>query len=137
MIVADTNLIAYLLIEGEHTAVAREVWRRDPHWLAPPLWRSEFLSVLTLSVEAGVLAPRDAHRTWTAACALMGGHEIEPGGTEVLDAALEHPISAYDAHFVVVAEHLGLPLVTSDRRILRARPHLALSPQAFARGSPA
>ena len=29
MIVADTNLVCYLLIEGERTAAARSAWQRE------------------------------------------------------------------------------------------------------------
>ncbi len=44
MIVADTNLIAYRLIEGEQTELALAVWAKEPEWFVPPLWRHEFLS---------------------------------------------------------------------------------------------
>jgi len=55
VIVSDTNLVAYLLINGDHTATARAVYQRDPDWRLPPLWRAEFLNVLTTTVRKGVL----------------------------------------------------------------------------------
>ena len=49
MIVVDTNVIAYLFLEGEHTQEAEEVLKIDPDWVSTTrLWRSEFRSVLAL-----------------------------------------------------------------------------------------
>lgn len=132
MIVADTNLVSYLLIDGEHTEGARAVWGVDADWRLPPLWRAEFLSVLTLSTRVGVLDRAGALLVWRRATALFGSREIDPSGESVLAAALRDGISAYDAQFVALAEHLGVPLVTADKALLRARPDLARSIRAFA-----
>lgn len=48
MIVADTNLIAYLWISGEKSELADQVFQKDPSWIAPVLWRSEFRNVLSM-----------------------------------------------------------------------------------------
>ncbi|MCK6526684.1 type II toxin-antitoxin system VapC family toxin [Myxococcota bacterium] len=120
MIVADTNLVSYLLIEGEQTEGARAVWSMDPDWRLPPLWRAEFLNVLATSARAGVLDREQALLVWGRATALFGGGEVEPEGEAVLEVALRWGLSAYDAQFVCVAERLGVPLVTADKAILRA-----------------
>lgn len=135
MIVADTNLAAYLVLEGDHTDLARRVRARDPDWRVPPLWRSEFLNVLATAFRAGVVDDTQALAAWRAAVAILGAGEVEPGAEAVLSSALRRGITAYDAQFVVAAERLGVPLVTSDRGLLRACPDVAISPVRFVEGA--
>jgi len=42
----DTNVVAYLLLNGPHTAQAEALLAHDPDWVGPPLWRSELRIVL-------------------------------------------------------------------------------------------
>lgn len=134
MIVADTTLVSYLLVTGEHTEAARAAWARDRQWVLPSLWRSEYLSVLATSVRARVLHREQASAAWRAGVRLFGRSEREPDGEAVLGAALEYGISAYDAQFIVVAKELGVPLVTSDRKLRAACRALTVSLVDFARG---
>jgi predicted nucleic acid-binding protein len=131
VIVADTNLVAYLLIEGEKTDLARAVWATDSHWMLPTLWRSEFLNVLTTAVRAHVLTLIQAHDTWHVAQTVFGQSEVEPSGDAVLETAAARNLSAYDAQFVVAAADLEVPLVTSDRRLLQACLDIAVTPEKF------
>jgi len=117
VIVADTNLVGYLLIEGERTADVREVWSKDPEWILPSLWRSEFLNVLVTAHRASVLSRGQALLAWEHAFDLLAGNEADPTGEAVLAVAIESGVSAYDAQFVAVAQELGVPLVTADRRL--------------------
>lgn len=133
MIVADTNLVAYLLIEGTRTADAKAVWEKDSQWRLPTIWRSEFLNVLTTAVRANVLTLEQAHETWHIALTIFGDREVEPEGDDVLVWAAERGLSAYDAQFVVAAADLDVPLVTSDRRLLAACGDLAVNPEQFLR----
>ncbi|MBC7792673.1 MAG: type II toxin-antitoxin system VapC family toxin [Clostridia bacterium] len=133
MIVADTNLVSYLLIEGEHTEAARAVWARDRRWVLPSLWRSEYLNVLATTVRVKVLKRDEAVSAWRSGVRLFGRSEKEPDGAAVLHAAIDLGISAYDAQFVVIARELKIPLVTGDRKLLSACGDLAVSLADFVR----
>ena len=132
MIVADTNLISYLLIEGEKTELARKVWARDSDWAMPSLWKSEFLSVLVVASRAGALEEEQARLVWRRSRVFLNAIELEPDGEQVLKIAMERGISAYDAQFVAAAAELGVPLVTADKRILSRCSDLAMSLKDFA-----
>jgi predicted nucleic acid-binding protein len=55
MIVADTNLIVYLFITGDQTPLAQLVLDKDPHWIVPPLLKSEFRNVLAAYIRRGMV----------------------------------------------------------------------------------
>ena len=120
MIVADTNLIAYLLILGQYTNEAESVYIKDPQWVAPLLWRSEFRNILALYVRRGLMDLNDAYGTMEQAERLMRGQEFEIVSARVLRLAATSGCSAYDCEFVALAQGLGVTMVTSDR-ILVAR----------------
>jgi len=41
VIVADTNLVAHLIMNGPNIRLAERVFESDPDWCAPLLWRSD------------------------------------------------------------------------------------------------
>lgn len=131
MIVADTNLIAYLMMEGTRTAEARAVLRADPEWAAPLPWRSEFRNVLALYMREHHLRLADARQYAHEAEALLAGHEHHVESGTVLGLAERSMCSAYDCEFVHLAQELGVPLVTSDRKLQRAFPRTAISMEGF------
>lgn len=49
-------------------------------------------------------------------------------GQEVLALALRHQCSSYYAEFVVLAQQLGCPLLTFDRKLLQLFLDLAVQP---------
>ena len=134
MIVTDTNLLAYLLLGGAGTSAARAVFLRDPDWAAPLLWRSELRSILAGYLRRGELQIGDAVAVQRMAEELLEGREHLVRSERVLRAVASSVCSAYGCEFVVLAEHLRVPLVTSDRRILRDFPAVALSPARYLEG---
>jgi len=131
VIVADSNLIAYLLIQGAQTPAAQAVLRRDSLWTAPLLWRSEFRNVLALYLRQKHLSLADALQYVEEAEALLQGNEHQVESAPVLRLAEQSGCSAYDCEFVHLAQELGVPLVTSDQRVLRAFPSVAVSMSDF------
>ena len=131
MIVADTNLIAYLLLEGEHTAVAEQVLERDHHWIAPLLWRSELRNILATYMRQDLLTLAEAVQRMELAEAFLQGREHALVSDAVLRVAERSSCAAYDCEFVVLAEEQEVPLVTSDRKVLDAFPDVAVDPASF------
>lgn len=131
MIVADTNLVAYLLLPGDQTAAARAAFARDPAWAAPLLWRSEFRNLLALYLRQGYLTLPKAIEIQRAAEELFAGREYAVSSEQVLPLAAKSGRSAYDCEFVAVALALSVPLVTSDAQILASFPEVALDLRAF------
>lgn len=126
MIVVDTNLIAYLLIGGAETTEAENTFRKDPEWCAPVLWRSEFRNILAAYMRRGSLSREGALELSHEAEQLMAGGEYQVESTAVLNLVSLSRCSAYDCEFVALAQELGVPLVTSDRLILRQFPSSAV-----------
>lgn len=131
MIVADTNLIAYLLIRSESTPAAEAVLHQDPRWAAPVLWRSELRNVLAMYLRNGHVTLPDALAYMQEAEALLAGHEYEVPSAPVLQLSMESGCSAYDCEFVHLARELDVPLVTSDRRVLEVFPDVAVAMTSF------
>ncbi len=131
MIVADTNLIAYLLVRGQYTREAESVYKKDSRWIAPLLWRSEFRNVLAFYLRRGLFGLDDALEVMDQAEQLMNGCEFEVVSARVLRLAAASGCSAYDCEFVVLARDLGALMVTSDRALVAKFKPTAVSLKAF------
>lgn len=129
MIVVDTNVIAYLLIEGEHTANAEAVFYKDADWVAPLLWRSEFRNILAHYLRRKYLQLEDAKQIMEQAEILMRGKEFNLNSRQVLDLIQNSSCSAYDCEYVALAQLLGVKLVTADKKLLAEFPATAVRMQ--------
>jgi len=126
MIVADTNIISYLLLTGEQTMQAQKALEKDPLWAAPYLWRSEFCNVLTGYVRKQLLSNQEARNYLEHAQTLLRGKEYSVIAGQVLELAIASSCTAYDCEFVALAQDLGVALVTVDKKILANFPHIAV-----------
>lgn len=126
MIVADTNVVAYLVLPSPHTALAERLFLSDPEWVAPLLWRSEMRNVLALYLRKSLVTLEQAVALQQEAEEILRGREYEIGSDEVLDLVARSPCSAYDCEFVALARSLGVPLATMDRKLVAAFPDTAV-----------
>jgi predicted nucleic acid-binding protein len=126
MIVVDTNIVAYLLIEGTHTKEARAAYLKDPEWCAPQLWRSELRSVLSLYIRKKQISEEAATDLMREAESILAGREYQVSSADIFSLVSKSQCSAYDCEFVALAKHLNVMLVTSDKQLLRAFPKIAI-----------
>lgn len=131
MIVADTTLLIHIAVPSSKPAdadAAEAVARRDAVWIVPPVWASEVRHVVAKYVRGAFMTSENAlsvvRRIETLVVVTPVSHE------EVLDAAFRFELSGYDAEYAALAERLGVPLVTSDKRVVFSVPH-AVTPAAF------
>lgn len=127
MLVIDTNVLAYLLIEGDQTAAARSLFARDADWRSEPFALIELSNVLAttmrlrgLSVAAASAIMQDARRV------IERGLHVA-ADDQVLGLAQRHAVSAYDARFLAVAQALDQKLVTADIKLRKAAPQITQS----------
>ncbi len=131
MIVVDTNVIGYLFLSNEKSAMSEEVLRKNSEWAAPVLWRSELRNVLTLYVRRGLMTLNDAQKIMNDSIDLLLGREYQVSSTQVLKLASESKCSAYDCEFVAVAIDLRVPFVTADKQLLQEFPGVAVALDKF------
>lgn len=125
MIVADTNLIAYLAMPSPYTETAERLLVREPEWVAPVLWRSEFRNVLALYLRKGLIRFEQALAIQAEMESLFQGKEYEVASLDVLSLVNQSECSAYDCEFVALAKGLGVKLVTMDRKLAVCFPETA------------
>ena len=133
MIVADANLLLYLSVEGDLTPLAEAVLEFDPVWVAPVLWRSEVRSGLGKYLQHGLMGFESVMVSWHMAEEAVGGREYAVDARKVLELAQRSKCTAYDCEYISLAQDLEVPLVTTDKQVLKAFPPVAVSLEKFAK----
>ncbi|MFN8487350.1 MAG: type II toxin-antitoxin system VapC family toxin [Caldilineaceae bacterium] len=131
MIVVDTNIIAYFYLPSLYSRQAELAQNKDAQWVAPHLWRSEFRNILALHLRQQLMTLDNALAILQQAEELMQGNEYEIPSAQILRLADASGCTAYDCEFVALAQNLGIPLITADKKLLRAFPSIALTLEQF------
>lgn len=126
MVVVDTNVIAYLLIEGDRTKRAHALFARDPDWRSESFLLIEFSNVLATYLKTGDLS-RNQAETLLAEVERRVQVLVSVPHARALDVAEEYAVSAYDARFLAAALDMGAKLVTEDTKLRVAAPGLTQS----------
>ena len=132
MIVADTSLLAAFWLPGEQAELAEAVKTRDSVWAAPVAWRAEFRNVLAAYLRRKLLTGPEANAAYLNAQKDLGSHEYSVPTERVLQLVLASDCTAYDCEYVALAQDLGVPLVTTEKKVLRAFPKTAVALDDFA-----
>lgn len=127
MIVVDTNVMIRLVVGGENGVAAARLLERDAEWAGPRILMSELRNVLVGFTRRGALTPDQAKVMIDDAALVLGDRIAEASSAQVIDAALECGLTAYDAEFVALARTLNVPLATLDNAILQGAPDVATS----------
>src|SRR4029434_9367465 len=127
MLIIDTNVLAYLLIHGDHTAAAQRLRARDPDWRSEAFLLVEFTNILASSIATKRMTLSLARDFLAKAVDLFDGKLGRVPHAAVLAIAARHRVSAYDARFLALADQLGGRLVTEDTRLRAAAPALTQS----------
>jgi predicted nucleic acid-binding protein len=121
VVLIDTNVLAYLLIEGDRTAAAQELYARDSDWRSEAFALVEFSNFLATQIHAKALTREQGTRLLVGAQALIR-EPISVPHVKALETAAEFGISAYDARFIALAMQMKLKLITEDARLRTAVP---------------
>jgi predicted nucleic acid-binding protein len=118
-VVCDASALAALLLDSGADGVWATTTLSDADLAAPSLVAYETANIFRGLERAGTVSSDQAAQ----AHADMLDLAIEQWPFELLAARaweLRHNLSSYDASYVALAELIGSPLVTLDRRIARA-----------------
>jgi predicted nucleic acid-binding protein len=131
VIVADNSLLVYFWLPSALAGLAEAVKDRDTVWVSPILWRSEFRNVLAGYLRRQTLTEAEANAAYLNVQKDLGANEYSVPTERIIKLVLASDCTAYDCEYVALAQDLGVPLVTTDKQILRAFPKTAVSMGKF------
>lgn len=135
MIVVDNDVISYFWIrmDTERASLAQDVRERDPDWVAPRVWRSEFRNVLRGYMSGGYMTLAEAIDYARRAEEDLRESTRSVPTRRVLQLVDETDHSAYDCEYVALAQELNVTLVTGDRAVADLFPDTAVLLERYAR----
>jgi len=124
--VIDTSITMAWCFEDEATAATDDALERlrDEDVAVPAIWPLEVANVLLVAERRGRLSEAQASRFLGLLDQLpIGIDDARQDLAGIIAAGRRHHLSSYDASYLVLAERLGAPLATLDRRLAEAAAH--------------
>ena len=126
VLLVDTNILVYLMIDGDLTRAAQKLYEHDSDWRSEGFAIVEFSNVLATYVRSKALTREQAMKL------LENALVVVPVLTNVthsqaLETATQFGISAYDARFIALAKQMRVKLVTEDTKLQAAVPSWTVS----------
>jgi predicted nucleic acid-binding protein len=136
MIVVDNDVISYFWIrmDTERAPLAQDVRERDPDWVAPRVWRSEFRNVLRGYMAGDYMTLAEALDYARRAEEDLRESTRSVPTRRVLELVDETDHSAYDCEYVALAQELNVTLVTGDQTVSDLFPDTAVLLEDYAAG---
>ena len=126
MVLVDTNIITYLMIRGNRTAAAQQLYERDSDWCSEAFVMVEFSNVIATYVRTRALTQAQGTKLLAESQVHLSTlHSVV--NTQALESAMQFGISAYDARFISLAKQLKMKLITEDVKLRVAVPALTMS----------
>src|SRR6266511_3039524 len=127
MVLIDANILAHMTIEGARSDAARKLLASDGDWHSEAFIMVELTNILATAVRVKILQTQEAYAVLERAEILLSSTLHRTAHSDVLRAAHEYNISAYDARYIALAQKLDLPLITEDRKLRKAVPQWTIS----------
>jgi predicted nucleic acid-binding protein len=127
MLFVDTNVVAYLMLEGSRNADARRLFEFDSDWQSEEFLLVEFSNLLSTATRLGRMRHHEAVGLLSNLTSLMAERLYRVPHSDALAIANQFGVSAYDARFLALAQSMDQKLVTEDARLRGAAPSLTLS----------
>lgn len=131
MIVIDANILIYSLIECDYSPLAHELREKDSDWRTTALCLHETLNVLATYQRREALTLAQCRKLLDHAERFVQVAQCEVKMDAALSIAAKYAITGYDAQYVALAQSLGAPLITEDRKLREAAPGIAVSMREF------
>jgi predicted nucleic acid-binding protein len=135
MIVVDNDVISYFWIRMDtaRASLVKDVRERDPDWVAPRVWRSEFRNVLRGYMAGDYMTLSEALKYARMAEDDLRENTRSVPTRRVLQLVDEAGHSAYDCEYVALAQELNVTFVTGDQTVVDLFPDTAVLLERYAR----